>query len=88
VKQDDPVTATRPRPEDFLELVQRAARRRVLNRSAIMPGTGSAQADEDRIHLILANLLSNAIRHSHEGGKVTLRAAAVGDLLRQGTRSA
>ena len=80
--------ATRPRPEDFLELVQRAARRRVMYRSEIMTGTGSVQADGDRIHLITTNLLSNAIRDGHEAGKVTLRAAAVGGLLQQGTRSA
>ncbi len=33
-------------------------------------------ADSNRISLVLANLVSNAIRHTPEGGRVTLRAGA------------
>ncbi len=33
------------------------------------------QADESRLDRVLSNLVSNAIRHTPEGGKVTLRAA-------------
>ncbi|MFZ5818054.1 MAG: sensor histidine kinase, partial [Bacillota bacterium] len=36
-------------------------------------------ADPDRIRQILANLLSNAVRHTPEGGRIALKAALEGD---------
>lgn len=36
----------------------------------------SVQADSNRISLVVANLVANAIRHTSEGGRITLRAAA------------
>lgn len=40
----------------------------------ILPGIGDVQADADRVQLVFANLLANAIRHSPEGGAVVIRA--------------
>lgn len=39
------------------------------------------QADPDRIRQILTNLLSNAMRHTPEGGQISLRAARVDGLI-------
>jgi signal transduction histidine kinase len=74
----------RTRPAEVESLVndaidaQRAAAsaRHVELRSEVLPGMGQVLADVDRIQLVFANLLSNAIRHSPEGGTVSVRALA------------
>jgi NtrC-family two-component system sensor histidine kinase KinB len=47
---------------------------RVELRCEVLPGQGDVRVDPDRIALVFANLLGNAIRHSPEGGVVSLRA--------------
>ncbi|HTO54370.1 MAG TPA: ATP-binding protein [Myxococcota bacterium] len=48
----------------------------------VLPGQGSVRVDPDRIALVFANLLSNAIRHSPEGGVVRIRARVEGARVR------
>jgi signal transduction histidine kinase len=59
---------------------QRAAAEmaKVELRCEVLPGQGDVRVDADRIALVFANLLGNAIRHSPAGGAVSLR-AHVGD---------
>jgi NtrC-family two-component system sensor histidine kinase KinB len=47
-------------------------------RCDILPGQGSVRVDPERISLVFANLLANAIRHSPSGGAVRVRARAAG----------
>jgi signal transduction histidine kinase len=51
-----------------------AALRRVQLRGEALPGSGQVRADPERIQLVFTNLISNAIRHSPEGGTVVVRA--------------
>jgi signal transduction histidine kinase len=46
------------------------------------PETLSVQADYNRISLVLANLIANAIRHTPEGGRVVVRARGVDSTVR------
>jgi signal transduction histidine kinase len=46
------------------------------------PETLSVQADYNRIALVLANLIANAIRHTPEGGHVVVRARGVDSTVR------
>jgi signal transduction histidine kinase len=48
----------------------------------VLPGQGSVRVDEDRIALVFANLLSNAIRHSLPGGAVRVSARVEGARVR------
>lgn len=59
-----------------------AAARQVELRSDILPGSGQVTADPDRLQLVFANLLSNAIRHSPAGERVTVSVSPAGDRLR------
>jgi signal transduction histidine kinase/HAMP domain-containing protein len=56
--------------------VQRGAAElaRVELRCEVLPGQGNARVDPDRIALVFANLLGNAIRHGPAGSAVSLRA--------------
>jgi signal transduction histidine kinase len=47
---------------------------RVELRCEVLPGQGDVRVDPDRIALVFANLLGNAIRHSPAGGVVSVRA--------------
>jgi len=53
-----------------------AAEHRVTLRSELLPGTPPVAVDRDRLQLVFANLISNAIRHGPEAATVTLRAIA------------
>jgi len=59
-----------------------AATRQVQLRSELLPDTPEVTADRERILLVLANLLANAIRYSPAGGTVTVRAIPQGGMLR------
>ncbi|HEX4422587.1 MAG TPA: ATP-binding protein [Kofleriaceae bacterium] len=59
-----------------------AAARDVQLRSELLPDTPAVRADRERVLLVLANLVGNAIRHGPAGGTVTLRAIPQGPLLR------
>lgn len=59
-----------------------AAARKVELRSELLPDTPAILVDRERILLVLANLIGNAIRYGPVGGTVTVRAIATGDKLR------
>lgn len=46
----------------------------VLLDSEVMPGLGDLEVDRDRLHVVLSNLLANALRYTPGGGQVSLRA--------------
>src|SRR5262249_17811497 len=52
-----------------------AAEAKVDLRKEAPPGLPSVAADRERIHLVLVNLISNAIRHTPAGGQVRVSAA-------------
>src|SRR4029077_19461556 len=59
-----------------------AAERQVVLRSEVLPDSSCVQVDVDRIQLVFANLLSNAIRHSQNGAVVAVRTSLSGHFLR------
>jgi signal transduction histidine kinase len=67
---DDAVAAAR--------LVASSAGKRVAFVVDAQPRTLRMTVDVERLHQVAANLLSNAVRHSPEGGIVIISAAAVG----------
>jgi signal transduction histidine kinase len=67
---DDAVAAAR--------LVASSAGKRVAFVVDAQPRTLHMTADVERLHQVAANLLSNAIRHSPDGGIITISAASVG----------
>lgn len=56
-----------------------AGRRRVMIETEIEPGLGTVTLDPARLKQVLYNYLSNAIKFSHEGGRVFLRVRDDGD---------
>lgn len=72
------------RPVEAVRLLDEAAResefkskteaKRVSVRVSVQPEHLSFDADEERVHQVLANLLDNATRHSPDGGSITLAA--------------
>jgi len=67
-------------PEDLVrEAVEAqrsaAAARNVVLRSELLPDTPAVMVDRERLLLVLANLIGNAIRYGPAGGTVTIRAA-------------
>lgn len=80
----------RTRPAEIEALVSHAidaqrpfaATRQVQVRSEVLPGIGPVEADVDRVELVFANLLTNAIRNTAEEGTVTVRAFALDDFIR------
>ncbi|PYQ54706.1 MAG: PAS domain-containing sensor histidine kinase [Acidobacteria bacterium] len=55
-----------------------AAEAKVDLRTEVPPGLPAVAADRERIHLVLVNLISNAIRHTPAGGSVRVAAAEDG----------
>ena len=45
----------------------------------IVPGEFSLEADAERLHQVVANLVENAVRHSPRDGRVVVRAIAMAD---------
>jgi signal transduction histidine kinase len=74
-------------PEDLvheaIETQRSAAEARAVElRSELLPDTPQVIADRERILLVLANLLGNAIRYGPAGGTVTVRAIPQDGVLR------
>ena len=59
-----------------------AADRQVVLAAEVAPGLPEVRVDEDRLQMVFANLLTNAIRHSPPGASVTTRAAATDGVVR------
>ena len=78
------VLDVRAQPTDVEPLVEQAveaeraaaAEARVELRKEVPPGLPAVAADRERIHLVLVNLISNAIRHTPRGGSVRVAAAS------------
>lgn len=78
--------AVSPREDDAARLVRDAmetfqlsfAARGLTLTARVAPGTLLAKFDHERILQVLANLLSNALKFTPEGGQVTLSAAPLG----------
>jgi signal transduction histidine kinase len=51
-----------------------AATQRVVLSCEMLPGIPDVLADGERLQLVVSNLLSNALRHTPAGGRITLRA--------------
>lgn len=67
---------------EALELHGRLARERGVRIEAELPSTlPTVEADPDRLHQVLGNLLSNAVDHSPEGGLVRLASEQQGELV-------
>ena len=77
-------------PEDPEELVREAidaqrstaAQRQVELHSELMPGLPPVAVDRDRVLLVLANLVGNAVRYGPAGGEVAIRARVTDRALR------
>ncbi len=65
-----------------------ASQRGVQLRSEVLPGNGAVSADPERAQLVLANLLTNAIRHSPGGGVVSIGATRDDGVVRFTVRDA
>ncbi len=60
---------------------ERALRHRIALAAEIDPQLGELHADERKLKQILLNLLSNAVKFTPEGGKITVGARRVGDMV-------
>ncbi|HET9991895.1 MAG TPA: ATP-binding protein, partial [Kofleriaceae bacterium] len=59
-----------------------AEERHVTVRSEVLPGTPAVAVDRDRLQLVFANLIANAIRYGPERGTVVVRALVLDGLVR------
>lgn len=77
----DPRPCDPERLVDEAESIQRAEaeRRQVGLRTLVTPSLGPVHADPSRIQLVFANLIANALRHTPEGGSVSLAAEPEGE---------
>jgi signal transduction histidine kinase/HAMP domain-containing protein len=81
------VLEVRPQPLDLAPLLQEALdaarpageEAKVELRKEVPPGLPAVAADRDRIHLVLVNLISNAIRYTPAGGLVRVSASEAAD---------
>ena len=65
------------------EMFREAAREQDIElEQVIEPDLPTIQADPDRLRQVFANLLSNALRHTPAGGRITLAAASAGNAVR------
>jgi two-component system, NtrC family, sensor kinase len=60
---------------------ERATRQGITLSLDLAPGIGQIEADERRVKQILFNLLSNALKFTPAGGRVTLTAASIDDAI-------
>jgi signal transduction histidine kinase/HAMP domain-containing protein len=68
---------------EAVEAQRGAARQRGLTiRSDVVPSLPDVDVDPERLQIVLANLLGNAVRHAPEGSSVTVRALAAADAVR------
>ncbi len=69
-----------PLIDDAMEAERTAAAEAgVQLRKEVPPGLPTVAADRERIHLVLVNLLANAIRHAPHGGSVRVNVAETAD---------
>lgn len=59
-----------------------AAGRDLQLEAVVHPAAGEMAADQDRLPIVFVNLLTNAIRHTREGGKIQVRARPVNGAVR------
>lgn len=79
-----------PKPQDVRSLLEdalegatfAAGRIGIFLSSDVRDDVPRVRADRSRVLQVLDNLLSNAIRHTSEGGRVTASAEALGDVIR------
>lgn len=82
-----PLERTRFRAAELVEHVvdewrTRAEIRDIRVEGTVEPHSLELDADEQRLHQVLANLVANAVRHSPRGGRVLVRATAADGLAR------
>lgn len=73
------VMSVRMAAEQVVRDLTPAARDHLVRLEADVAADLAVWADEARVRQILSELLTNAVRHSPEGGLVTVRAAAAGE---------
>jgi len=56
--------------------------RHLVLQTAVLPGLSDVPVDRERAHIVLSNLLSNAIRHTPAGGSIEVRAKPVDQAVR------
>jgi signal transduction histidine kinase len=72
--------AARPLLEEVVaEWRQEAEARRLRLAVVVLPESLALRADHERIQQVLRNLVANAVRHSPDGGRLIVKAAAAGD---------
>jgi two-component system, NtrC family, sensor histidine kinase KinB len=69
--------------EEAVEAYRTAAAERDLQLEAIIhPAAGDVWVDRERVQIIFANLLTNALRHTPTGGRIEVRAKPVDGVVR------
>jgi two-component system, NtrC family, sensor histidine kinase KinB len=76
-------TAIEPLLRAAVENHAAAAKRQGVSLEAqIVPSLDEVNIDPERINIVVSNLLSNAIRHTHEGGTIRLKATPFDESVR------